>query len=172
MKTERTLERWHYEMTSILQLDHLLWPATRKVHNFYVPRGGRFRQRPLNAQLQADLKWRSLNCREIYGSQASSSSSSATWWEPDNGSGGIQQNGTNHTKCERVVHRHGAILSLCVSAVVLILLGSDVMEVDEQDREQVDSERNGRGARERRKTKREQETHAQICDIMDDMQME
>ena len=31
--------------------------------------------------------------------------------------------------------------SLCVSAVVLILGGSGDMEVDEQDREQVDSER-------------------------------
>ena len=46
--------------------------------NFYIPRGGRFRQRPLNEQLQADLEWRSLTYREIYGSQASSS---ATWWE-------------------------------------------------------------------------------------------
>ena len=31
--------------------------------------------------------------------------------------------------------------SLCVSAVVLILGGSDDIDVDEQDREQVDSER-------------------------------
>ena len=31
--------------------------------------------------------------------------------------------------------------SLCVCAAVLILAGSDIMEVDEQDREQVDSER-------------------------------
>ena len=28
-------------------------------HNFYIPRGGRFRQRPLSAQLQSDLEWRS-----------------------------------------------------------------------------------------------------------------
>ena len=37
--------------------------------------------------------------------------------------------------------------SLCASAVVFILGGSDDMEVDEQDREQVDSERESRGAR-------------------------
>ena len=30
---------------------------------------------------------------------------------------------------------------MCASAVVLILGGSDYMEIDEQDREQVDSER-------------------------------
>ena len=41
--------------------------------------------------------------------------------------------------------------SLCVSAVVLILGGSDVMDVDEQDREQVDSEREMVEAREREK---------------------
>ena len=38
--------------------------------------------------------------------------------------------------------------SLCVSAVVLILAGSDDMEVDEQDREQVDSVREKAEARE------------------------
>ena len=27
-------------------------------HKFYIPRGARFRQRPLNAQLQAELEWR------------------------------------------------------------------------------------------------------------------
>ena len=46
----------------------------------YIPRGGRFRQRPLNAQLEADMDCRSQHCQDIYGSQASSSSSSATWW--------------------------------------------------------------------------------------------
>ena len=45
--------------------------------------------------------------------------------------------------------------SLCVSAVVLFLGGFDHMEVDEQDREQVDSERANTSARgERKKTKR------------------
>ena len=40
--------------------------------------------------------------------------------------------------------------------MVLILGGSDDMEVDEQDREQVDSERESGGAREKRKkTKQE-----------------
>ena len=43
----------------------------------------------------------------------------------------------------------GQYSTLCVSAVVLILGGSDDMEVDEQDREQADSERESRGARER-----------------------
>ena len=43
----------------------------------------------------------------------------------------------------------GHYSSLCVSAVVLFLGGFDHMEVDEQDREQVDSERESRGARER-----------------------
>ena len=42
--------------------------------------------------------------------------------------------------CERIVYRHGAILSLCVSALVLTLGGDDIVEVV-QDREQVDSER-------------------------------
>ena len=49
------------------------------------------------------------------------------------------------------------------------------MEVDEQDREQVDSKREKVEARERergRRQKQEQATHAQTCDIMDDMQME
>ena len=43
--------------------------------------------------------------------------------------------------------------SLCVSALVLNLGGSDVMEVDEQDREQVDSEGESRGEREREEDK-------------------
>ena len=44
------------------------------------------------------------------------------------------------------------------------------MEVDEQDREQVDNERESRGARGR--GRRQNKTNAQTCDIMDDMQME
>ena len=40
-----------------------------------------------------------------------------------------------------------------MSAVVLILGGSDDVEVVEQDREQADSERESRGARERKKKK-------------------
>ena len=44
----------------------------------------------------------------------------------------------------------GQYSSLCVSAVGLVLCGFDHMEVDEQDREQVDSERR---ERERKKTK-------------------
>ena len=60
--------------------------------------------------------------------------------------------------------------SLCVSAAVLILGGFDIVEVDVQDREQVDSgEKEEARERERKKTKREQTTHAQTCDIMDDM---
>ena len=64
--------------------------------------------------------------------------------------------------------------SLCVSAVVLILGGLDFVEVGVQGREQVDSERKkGRSEREGEKgDKREQTTHAQTCDIMDDMHME
>ena len=42
--------------------------------------------------------------------------------------------------------------SLCVSAVVIFLDGSDHMEVDEQDREQVDSERESAGARSKETT--------------------
>ena len=41
----------------------------------------------------------------------------------------------------------GQYSSSRVSAVVLILGGSDDMEVDDQDREQVESERESRGAR-------------------------
>ena len=58
--------------------------------------------------------------------------------------------------------------SLCVSAVVLTL-GGDDMEAGVPDREQVDSGDNNGGAREKKKTKREQTTHAQTCEIMDDM---
>ena len=47
------------------------------------------------------------------------------------------------------------------------------MEVDVQDREQVDSEREKVEARDKEKRdKREQATHAQTCDIMDDTRME
>ena len=64
------------------------------------------------------------------------------------------------------MYRHGAIL-LIVSAVVLILGGSDDMEVAEQDREQVDSERESRGARGRgRRQNKKQTTNAQTCDDM------
>ena len=67
----------------------------------------------------------------------------------------------------------GQYSSLCVSAVVLILGGFDIVEVDVQDREQVDNgEKVEARERERKKTKREQTTNAQTCDIMDDMQME
>ena len=60
----------------------------------------------------------------------------------------------------------GQYSSLCVSAVVLILGGSDDLEVDEQDREQVDSETEWRRERERKKTKREQTTNAETRDDM------
>ena len=57
--------------------------------------------------------------------------------------------------------------SLCVSAVVLFLGGFDHLEVDEQDREQVDSERESRGAREREEEDRarKQQTlkHVMTC---------
>ena len=47
------------------------------------------------------------------------------------------------------------------------------MEVGVQDRGQVDNgEKIEERERERKKKKREQTTHAQTCDIMDDMQME
>ena len=60
-----------------------------------------------------------------------------------------------------------------MGAAVPILGGFDTAEVDVQDREQVDSgERVEARERERKKTKRKQTTHAQTCDIMDDMQME
>ena len=63
--------------------------------------------------------------------------------------------------------------SLCVSAVVLILGGFDIVEVGVQGREQVDSQREKVEVREREEgDKREQTTHAQTCDIMDNMQME
>ena len=63
------------------------------------------------------------------------------------------------------MYRHGQYSSVCVSVVVLILGGSDDMEVDEQDREQVDSERDsirarGRG---RRQNKNKQRT---LKDVM------
>ena len=64
----------------------------------------------------------------------------------------------------------GQYSSLCVSAVVLTLGGFDTVEVDVQDREQVDNgERAEARERERKKTKREQTTHAQTCDIMEDV---
>ena len=61
----------------------------------------------------------------------------------------------------------GEYSSLCVSAVVSILGGSDGMEVDKQDREQVDNERESRGARGRgrRQIKNRQRTlkHVMTC---------
>ena len=33
--------------------------------NFYIRRGERFRQRPVNEQLRSDLKWRNHNYRDI-----------------------------------------------------------------------------------------------------------
>ena len=53
------------------------------------------------------------------------------------------------SECERLYIATVQYSSLCVSAMVLILDGSDVMEVDEQEREQVDSEREEVEARER-----------------------
>ena len=55
--------------------------------------------------------------------------------------------------------------SLCVSAVVLFLGDFDHMEVDEQDREQVDSERESRGEREKEDKARKQPTlkHVMTC---------
>ena len=44
--------------------------------------------------------------------------------------------GLNSCICEKVEHRHGAM--------VLILAGSDLMEFDEQDRKLVDSEKKKR----------------------------
>ena len=66
----------------------------------------------------------------------------------------------------------GQYFSLCVSAVVPILVGSDDMELDEQDREQVDKERESIGARERGRRQNKETTNAQTRDTMDDMQME
>ena len=57
--------------------------------------------------------------------------------------------------------------SLCVNAMVLFLSGFDHIEVDEQDREQVDSERGSRSTRERERKKTKKETMlAQKCDGM------
>ena len=66
------------------------------------------------------------------------------------------------TTCERVVYRQKSTPPHCAWVqVVLILGGFDHMEVDEQDREQVDSERRSRGSREREredKTRNKQRT--------------
>ena len=51
----------------------------------------------------------------------------------------------------------GQYSSVCVSAVVLTLGGSDIMEVDEKDREQVDSEREKVETRERERGRRQNE---------------
>ena len=68
----------------------------------------------------------------------------------------------------------GQYSSLCVSGVVLFLGGFDHMEVDEQDREQVGSERESRGARERERGRRQnKETiNARTRETMGDMQMD
>ena len=63
--------------------------------------------------------------------------------------------------------------SLCGCALGLILDGTDIVEVDVQDREQVDSGEivEAREREEEDKT-RKQPTNAQTCDIMDGMWME
>ena len=84
-------------------------------------------------------------------------SSRSTWWSSMHGVAGnkthrflcqfaVSLNAFFGISCERSCIATGQHSSLCVSAVVLILGGSDDMEVDEQDREQVDSERESRGA--------------------------
>ena len=74
--------------------------------------------------------------------------------------------------CERVVHRHGTIL-----LIVRVRTGFNPRRIrhcgswcarQRTNRQWWES----RSARERKKTKREQTTHTQTCDIMDDMQME
>ena len=52
---------------------------------------------------------------------------------------------------ERIENRHSAILSLCVSAVVLTLGGDDIVEVDAQVRDQVHSEREKEDVRDKEK---------------------
>ena len=68
----------------------------------------------------------------------------------------------------------GQYSSSCGCALGFILGGFDILEVDVQDREQIDSgeQVEARRERERKKTKREQTTNAQICDIMDDMRVD
>ena len=66
----------------------------------------------------------------------------------------------------------GQYSSLCGYALGLILGGFEIVEVDVQDREQVDN-REHVEAREREENKtRKQPTNAQTCDIMDGMWME
>ena len=60
----------------------------------------------------------------------------------------------------------GQYSSLCMSAVVLFLGDFDHMEVDEQDREQVDSEGESKGAREEGRRQSKETTNAQTCDDM------
>ena len=60
----------------------------------------------------------------------------------------------------------GQYSSLCVSAVVLFLGGFDHMEVDEQDRAQVDSERKVEARERDEEDKVRKTTNAQTCDDM------
>ena len=67
----------------------------------------------------------------------------------------------------------GQYSSLCECALGFIIGGFDIVEVDVQDREQVDSgeQEEAREREEEDKTKK-QPTNAQTCDIMDGMWME
>ena len=56
-----------------------------------------------------------------------------------------------------------------MSAVVLNLGGDDMVEVDVQDREQVDSEREKVEARDQEKGDKTRTNNAQTCDFMDEM---
>ena len=56
--------------------------------------------------------------------------------------------------------------------MVLTLDGDDIVEVDVQDREHVHSEKRLKCQRKKMEIKREQITHVQLYDIMDDMQIE
>ena len=97
-KTERTLERCQFEMISNLQPDHLLWPATRKVkygptflevddfdsdhwmHNLKQTWNGGV----CTIKRYMVRRRHLLHLRQLGG-------------QTDNGIGGSQQNGTNHT---------------------------------------------------------------------------
>ena len=65
------------------------------------------------------------------------------------------------------MYRHGAILSFCVCAVVLVLGGFDHMEEDDQDREDVENgQRVETHERERKRSKQGEITNAQTHDDM------
>ena len=67
--------------------------------------------------------------------------------------------------CERIACiATGQYSSLCVSAAVSFLGGFDHMEVDEQDREQVNNERESRGAMGRGRRHSKETTNSQTCD--------